>query len=70
MKATSTGTQVVEEYKKSKDFKDEVIEAAYDAFKLDFVECKKKVIKAFLELIWPAPQPSCPNNGGRRRGRR
>lgn len=40
----------MEEYKKSKGFEDKVIEGSYDAYQLRFMECKKKVIEAFLEL--------------------
>lgn len=44
------GTQAIEEYKKSEDFKDEVSEAAYDAFLKGCAECKRKVTKAFPDL--------------------
>lgn len=49
VEVTLANTRAIEEYKKSKDFKDEVTEATYDAFQLVFVECKK-VTKAFLEF--------------------
>lgn len=44
------GTQVIEEYNKSADFKDEAGEATYDALQKDFVERKKMVTKAFPRL--------------------
>lgn len=44
------GVRAVEEHKKFKNFKDEVVQGAYDAFQLKFMECKKKVIKALSEL--------------------
>lgn len=50
VEVTSVGTQVVMEYKKSKDFEDEVSEAAYDAYQQGFVKCKKMVTEAFLGL--------------------
>lgn len=50
VQVASASTQVVEEYKKSKDFEDQVAEGAYDAFQLEFMECKKQVVEAFLEL--------------------
>lgn len=42
-------TRVVEEYKGSQAFKDKVVEATLDAFKLRFIECKK-VAKTFPAL--------------------
>lgn len=39
----------MEKYEKSKDFENEVIEGAYNAFQLKFAEYKKKVNEAFLE---------------------
>lgn len=42
--------RVTEEYKKLVDFKDEVSEAACDAFQKGFVECKRKVANAFPKL--------------------
>lgn len=40
----------IEDYKKSKDFEDEVVEGSLDAYKLGFVEYKKRITKAFLAL--------------------
>lgn len=45
---TFAGSQAVEEYKKYKNFEDDVTEGAYGAFELGFMECKKKVAESFL----------------------
>lgn len=44
------GTWAIKEYRKFKDFEDEVSEVAYDAFLKGFVEYKGKVTKAFPNL--------------------
>lgn len=50
VEATSASSWVVAYYKRSKDFKDEVSKAAWDAFQQGFTEAKKKVAKAFLSI--------------------
>lgn len=42
--------RVVEEYKKSKNFKEEVTEGCIDSLYLGFWECKKKVAQIYLGL--------------------
>lgn len=45
--------KVVEEYKKSEDFKLEVAEGCVDSYHLRFFDCKKKVAMAFTDLdLW------------------
>lgn len=46
----STGMQAIEEFKGSKDFRNEIKEVTYDAFLKGFVESKGKVIEAFADL--------------------
>lgn len=46
----SSSTQVVGEYKKSMDIKDEINKGSFDAYHLRFVDCKWKVVNAFLGL--------------------
>lgn len=50
MQVTSAGARAVKEYKKSKNFEDDVIEGIYDTFQLRFVKYKKKVAMAFSEI--------------------
>lgn len=50
VQVTFAETWAVDEYKKSKDFKYEVIKGIYNAFQLGFVECKKKVSETFSKL--------------------
>lgn len=45
--AITAGSRAVEEYLKSKDFKDEVAKGSFDAYHLRFTKCKKKVTEAF-----------------------
>lgn len=48
--ATSISARALEKYKKSMNFKDEVIKGSYDVYQLGFTECKKKVVEAFPRL--------------------
>lgn len=51
VKATQATTdQAIEEYKRSKDFKNEMVEGCLEALHLGFLECKKEGSQAFQEL--------------------
>lgn len=49
-RAATTRARAVEEYKKSKNFEDEVAEGSYNVYQFGFIEYKKKVVEAFLGL--------------------
>lgn len=40
----------VQEYKKSVDFEQDIVEARTDRYMIDFEDCKDKVARAYLEL--------------------
>lgn len=49
-KAISVRAQAIEDYRKSKDFKNKVAKGSLDAYKIEFTKYKKKVAKAFSAL--------------------